>query len=114
MIEEERPVYNEDLGAIDGRENLWRAVLTQAIAEASGKVVVNGDTPASRPRTIAQARAYLTEYNRDFNMVCSLAGLDPDAAREGLKRQFANAPSPEALAAMSRRERERATNKVKA
>lgn len=88
---EERQTYNEDLGVIEGRENLWRAVLMQSIAEASGRVI-SGETPRNRARIIAEARDYITLPNENFNTVCSLASLDPDAVREGLKRQL-----PEAL-----------------
>lgn len=110
-MSEEAFTYNEDLGTVEGRENLWRAVLRQVIAEAGG-MGIKDETPAGRARAIAEARAYLTEYNRDFNTVCSLAGLDPEAVRDRVKRQLANAQSPEALAVMSRRERERATNEA--
>ena len=88
---EERQTYNEDLDVVEGRENLWRAVLALTIAEASGRVI-SGETPRNRARITAEARDYLTLPNENFNIVCSLAGLDPDAVRGGLKRQL-----PEAL-----------------
>ena len=91
-MSEEAFTYNEDLGMVDGRENLWRAVLMQTIAEASGKVV-SGLTPAGRALVIAEARDYILKPNRDFNEVCSLAGLDPDAVREGVKRQLGDDPA---------------------
>lgn len=93
---EERQTYNDDLDVVEGRENLWRAVLMQTIAEASGTGLV-GTTPSSRARVISEARDYLTIPNEGFNTVCSLAGLDPDAVREGIARQLAKAPTPEAL-----------------
>lgn len=90
-MSEERPIYNDDLGAIEGREDLWRAVLMQTIAEARGRVANGGDSPANRQRIIREARDYITIPNRDFDIVCSLAGLNPEAVREGLARQLADA-----------------------
>ncbi|PZX46438.1 hypothetical protein LX76_04651 [Cereibacter changlensis] len=48
-------------------------------------------------REIRHARIYLTKPNRDFNDVCHLAGVDPQATRERLTKLIAEAPSPEEL-----------------
>lgn len=85
---DERPEYNDDLGTVDGPENLWRAVLMNAIAEASGKIVSGGESPASRARIIKEARDYVTIPNRDFDDVCVRTGLDPEAVREHVRKQL--------------------------
>lgn len=90
---EETFTYDEDLGVVEGRENLWRAVLAQTIAEASGRVV-SPNSPSHRASVIRKARDYITIPNDDFDTVCSLAGLDPEAVREGVARQLTNPSTP--------------------
>lgn len=94
---------NDDLSAVGARENLWRAVLLNTIDEAvRGAVVGVGDVP-TRIRLINEARDYLTKATRDFDLVCSLAGLEPEAVRERAVLLINGAPSPEALATTLRR-----------
>ncbi len=94
---------NDDLSAVGARENLWRAVLLNTIEEAVHGAVVGVGEAKERIKLITAAREYLAKPSRDFDPVCSLAGLEPDAVRERAVRLINEAPSPEALATTSRR-----------
>ncbi|QOZ76718.1 hypothetical protein XH83_15415 [Bradyrhizobium sp. CCBAU 53351] len=54
---------------------LWRAVIAQAIADASGK----SDCTTFERRT---AHDWLLRSNGNFNRACALADLDPDYTRK--------------------------------
>ncbi|WP_320202370.1 hypothetical protein [Agrobacterium rosae] len=98
--------YNDDLSAIDARENLWRAVLFNAIDEAVRGVSQSSYfSPIQRVALIKDARDYITVPNKDFNTVCSLAGLDPEAVREHVTKQIAAAPTAEELAITPRQKK---------
>ncbi len=98
--------FNDDLSAVQGRENLWRAVLANAIEEAVyGVSRSHYENRKRRAGLITEARAYVTRQNKDFDMVCYLAGLEPQAVRDRVTKQIAAAPSPEELAAVKRRVR---------
>lgn len=102
--------YDDNLISQADCENLWQQVLLQAVNDAVRGIKVSGDTAASRVRLIRQARDYIIKPNPDFNEVCSLAGMDPEAVRERVAPMIAAAPSPEELAgpeAPSRRSRRR-------
>jgi hypothetical protein len=71
---------------------LWCAVLENAIQEASGIVVA--EFGSGRDLAVRRARDYLLKPNGDFNIVCSLAGLDPIAVRERLVKQLGRLPAP--------------------
>ena len=73
--------YTDEIASPEDMRALWTAVIKQAIGDAQGNNLSNL-TPATRRRTIAEARDWLTVPNRDFDEVCHLAGLDPDAVRE--------------------------------
>jgi len=90
--------FDDDLISQADCENLWRRVLAMAVEDALQGKKMGSDTAASRVRLIQQARDYITIPNRDFNEVCSLAGLDPEAVRERVVPMIAAAPSPEELA----------------
>jgi hypothetical protein len=69
---------------------LWRAVVTQAVLDASweqgnskGDQTGDGFTAARRD----EARAWLLGDSRDFRQVCFMAGFDPDAVRESAQRK---------------------------
>ncbi len=94
--------YDDDLTSRADCENLWQRVLLQAVEDAIHGVR-GSERTVMRARMIRQARAWLTIPNRDFNEVCSLAGLDPEAVREAVTKQLATAPTPEALSAPKRR-----------
>lgn len=88
--------FDDNLTSRADCENLWQRVLTVAINEAfTGEGILG--SREHRIREITAARRYVTQYNRDFNEVCSLAGLDPDAVRERMAKQLATAPTPEEL-----------------
>ena len=54
-------------------QTLWQEVLLRAARDAT----------APRPsRERDQAQQWFQEGGRDFRLVCSLAGLDPDGVRE--------------------------------
>lgn len=108
--------FHDGLSAVQGRENLWRAVLMNAIEEAVfGISRSNYGSLSRRAAMIKDARDYVTIPNKDFDMVCSLAGLDPEAVRERVARRIAEAPTPEALVSAPRKprntQREKGTRK---
>lgn len=63
---------------------LWCAVILQALDDARGP---SWDVPE---REVARARAWLTQPNVDFDEVCHLAGLDPEAVRERARAVLAS------------------------
>ena len=72
---------------ITGAQSLWAAVLLRAIDDAKG--LTTGEYGTSKAAATSRACDFLLKPNRDFNFVCSLAGLDPVAVRERLIEQFA-------------------------
>lgn len=76
---------------MSGEQQLWAAVLQNAIDDARGTVTGEGSRRASACET-SRAREWLTKPNRDFNTVCYLAGLDPEAVRERVIARFAQRP----------------------
>lgn len=83
---------------MSGDQDLWREVLWLAIQDALNGVSTTATScKEGRLNTIRHARIYLTRPNRDFNDVCHLAGVDPQATRERLTKLIADAPSPEEL-----------------
>ena len=76
---------------------LWRAVIAQAIEDATARSISEADLqniPDSKKRHArrlaaglklherSQARAWLLNNSKEFREVCSLALLDPDAVRD--------------------------------
>lgn len=93
--------------------DLWQAVLLQAMDDALLGVSANG-TSARRATSAAvqqemriaatkRARAYLTRANDGLATVCHLAGLDPQAVMEHMRKRLADAPTPEELASGHKR-----------
>lgn len=79
-----------------GERALWCEVLTQAINDAlTGIPASSMPDRRKRLKAIEDARAYI--YTRDFDIVCSLAGVDSDGARDRLVKLIADAPTPEEL-----------------
>lgn len=92
----------DDLDAASPEVELWRAVVAQAISDATatvrpkhGKRSISPDKAEARQVIGAalvqrdEARAWLLGNSRDFQDVCHMARLDPDAVRakaERLKR----------------------------
>lgn len=64
-----------------GERILWASVLHQAIDDATSR---HPSVRADMDRKVA--RAWLTQPSGDFDIVCNLAGLDPDFVREGVSR----------------------------
>lgn len=56
---------------------LWCAVIYQAIRDATH----NGAESAIDPNRKRDAREWLTTYDRDFELVCQFAGLEPEHVR---------------------------------
>jgi hypothetical protein len=68
-----------------GERSLWCAVVLAAIDDAIGRrIPVDSASATTRARVRDEARDWLLKPNRDFDFVCSLAGFDPDAVREGV------------------------------
>lgn len=77
---------------------LWQEVLLCQVDDAlHGPSGVSG--LENRIRAIKDARIFLTKPNRDFDQLCTLAGVEPDATRERLSKQIADAPPIADLAA---------------
>lgn len=78
------PRPREGDGSEAGRlRRLWQAVLARAIEDAAGRVGALDD-PDERGQCQRAAAAWVGR--RDFGTVCHLAGLDPDAVRDRLRR----------------------------
>tara|TARA_R100000935_G_scaffold43359_1_gene65738 strand:- start:11739 stop:12146 length:408 start_codon:yes stop_codon:yes gene_type:complete len=88
---------------------LWCEVLSLAINDALTGTSFASKNRATRIHEIERNRKYLTVQNVDFDMVCSLAGVDPVATREQLIRRIADAPAPEELISVKRRPQRRTT-----
>ncbi len=74
-------------------QELWQSVLQMAVDDA---LVGNNEAGTGRETRIKathRAREYLTQPNSDFNEVCTLAGLDPEAVRDAMRKRLAEAPS---------------------
>jgi hypothetical protein len=82
--------------AMASEATLWAAVILQAIEDASMKVaVVKPDATQSRRWELAakarakeEARRWLTCPNRDFEAVCTLAGMNAEAVREWARQEI--------------------------
>lgn len=59
-------------------KKLWQSVVLKAFTDATA------DNPSSREDVMAKrdAIAWITRGGRDYRMVCSLAEIDPDFARD--------------------------------
>lgn len=77
-------------------QGLWCAVLEHAINDA-----VNGAIGcahrSNRTHETEKARQYFEKRSADFNTVCYLAGVDPDAVHERISKKIAEAPAIEDL-----------------
>lgn len=71
-------------------QSLWRAVIAQALADAEVQFPAGVEQSAGVARTDREhTRAWLTRPNADFNHVCHLAGLEPEAVRALAERRIA-------------------------
>lgn len=85
----------------DTRRALWLAVIERTILDALGQCPDVGK--GSRPRVIAEAKAWLSVRNADFREICHLAGVNPEHLTRKLpeiferyegKRQTSPVPMP--------------------
>ena len=77
---------------------LWSEVLLQQVNDALYGARGSDIPKKDRALFTRQARAYLTMANRDFDNICNMIGLDPDAVRDRMRSAISKAPSPEELA----------------
>lgn len=76
------------------------AVITDALTRAPATPL---DAEAKRECSeIKRVRGYILRPNRDFNIVCAFVGLDPEAVRNRLKKQIAEADERSASKASKR------------
>ncbi|RYE51667.1 MAG: hypothetical protein EOP21_00770 [Hyphomicrobiales bacterium] len=67
-------------GVISPEQRLFRGVIVNAAMEAAG-VSALPDKSGDKDRAQRAALAWFTRTNKDFNTVCSLAGLEPAFVR---------------------------------
>lgn len=87
---EREPAYNPE-------KTLWQEVLRVSIEDAL-KGPPETRTWEDFVYECRKARDYLTAPDKDFPVICTLAGLDAEAVIDRIRKQIANAPSPEELA----------------
>ena len=77
-------ITNDEYGDEIPEIRLWRAVVIQAICDLKNK-------PVRREQEIEQMQAdqWLMRWNRDFEEVCGMAGLDAGYIRKTLKEALA-------------------------
>ena len=73
---------------LDPERNLWRNVLIVALEDALGKHALDKNYGYSNAPSAKSSRSYFTEPNRDFKMVCTLAGFDHEYIRMKAKQYF--------------------------
>ena len=66
---------------------MWRAVVTQAVLDASWKRTGKHENVRDNVVNRDKARAWLLGDSKDFRDVCFMAGYDPDAVRESAQRK---------------------------
>jgi hypothetical protein len=84
-----RIAHNRDAS---GEQLLWITVLRQALEDALPPERSMNDR---RSRVMEEARRWILEYDRDFEVVCALAGAEPDWVRAGLRALIAGSPTAE-------------------
>ena len=68
-------------------QHLWQSVLLQAVTDAMQEP--NPTDRRAGASSLEKGRAYILEPHQDFATLCYLAGLNPDAVREGVIRRIA-------------------------
>lgn len=81
-----KPVSSPELA--DPVRNLWRNVLIVALEDAMGKSLKNKNISLGTHLTARMAQDYFLFPNRDFKMVCTLAGFDHEYVRMRAKKTF--------------------------
>ena len=74
----------------DPIRNLWRNVLIVAFEDAEGKHHWSNKNYGLPRHTKTATRAWFLEPNRDFKLVCTLAGFDHEYVRMKAKIYFAD------------------------
>lgn len=69
---------------------LWQAVLMRAIEDAVQGVPVDGRSSERREFETQEARRFLTRPSADLDLVCTFAGVDPEAVRERMRAQISH------------------------
>jgi len=77
---------------------LWQAVLMRAIEDAVQGVPVDGRSSERREFETQEARRFLTRPSADLDLVCTFAGVDPEAVREAFAKRAKRLDDPAHLA----------------
>jgi len=83
-------------------QTLWREVLLITVQDALTGSAATGHSGGKQIEETQAARRYVTVPNPDFDLVCTMADLDPVAVREAMIKRLAHAPTPETLGAKKR------------
>ena len=67
---------------LDAERNLWRNVIIIAFEDALGKHWKNKSYGLPQGNNSERARAWFSEPNRDFALVCQYAGFDHEYVRQ--------------------------------
>jgi len=88
------PKAVESFETRDPIRSLWRNVLIVALEDALGKGINGGNLYANKnywschPQSRESARDYFLYPNRDFVLVCQLAGFDHQYVRMKARKKF--------------------------
>lgn len=88
------PRATESYETKDPIRNLWRNVLIVALEDAIGKGINGGNLHADKnywschPQSKESAREYFLYPNRDFVLVCQLAGFDHEYVRMKVRKRL--------------------------
>ena len=74
----------------DPIRDLWRNVLIVALEDAEGKRRWSYKSYGLPYHTVEATRAWFLEPNRDFKLVCTLAGFDHEYVRMKARKKFKN------------------------
>ncbi|WP_207456068.1 hypothetical protein [Azospirillum sp. SYSU D00513] len=83
----------EDRDQINGERHLWRAVILQALRDATSRMPAGIHQPKRANLVRLAAREWFEAADQDFIEACLRADLDPDAVREAALFAI-NAPPP--------------------
>ena len=94
-----------DSAPISPEQRLWLGVILNAVMEAAGKARTVDRSP-KREQIAKAARAWFENAGDDFQMVCTLGGLDPHSVRTGVIDYLRRVESDPATAIDMRRTRQ--------
>jgi hypothetical protein len=81
----------------DEGKSLWCEVLMQAVADALNGPRGEALNRERKIQSIVDARNYVTQPNEDCDIVCALAGVNPEALRARMRVLIAGALSAEEI-----------------